>query len=161
MEGADARARRACQLDGADLGLINGAARSVGGKYGRMSAFDHALQSQQAFAGATGTGAARGPESEQLQSARDELAVEAAADNDGCPRMPKVKGAGKHALVPETKNLRSRSLAIREWRGAVLGDGLEAPGVTHQPQERPHHARRHSQNNALAEGECAVGFAGH
>jgi hypothetical protein len=63
--------------------------------------------------------------------------------------------------MPEAVDFRSRLFAEEDWRDAVFGDDFKAPGRADDPNERPHHARNHSQQKALDEGESQMGFGGH
>ena len=72
-----------------------------------------------------------------------------------------IEGAGEHALVPEAKDLRARTLAEWEWGSALLGDDFETPGATDQPEQRPNQARHHSQNEALGKSKSGRGIGGH
>ena len=100
--------------DGTHLGLVDGAARAVGGEDGGMAGFDCLLEAEQAFASAARAGAAHGSVAEEIEGAGDEFAVEALADDDGCAGATEVKGAGQNALVPEAVDLGSCSGAERE-----------------------------------------------
>ena len=119
------------------------------------------FEPQQAFARAARAGAARSVKAEELERARDQLAVEAAAHDDGGVGAAEVERAGEHALVPEAEDFRARAFAEGKRRGAVLGDDFEAPSAADEPEQCPHQAWRHGQNEALAEGEPGAGFGGH
>src|ERR1700738_3153654 len=82
MKCADGGAGALRELDGAHLGLVDGAARAVGSEDRRCAAFEYALEPHQAFAARAGTGAADRTKAKEPQSAGDELAVETAADED-------------------------------------------------------------------------------
>src|SRR3984957_11682835 len=129
MERADARAGESGELDGAEFRAINRAARSVGGEDRRVAGFDNLLETEQAFARAARAGAAHGFVSEELKRAGDELAVEALADDDGCPCSAEVKSAGQNALVPEAEDFGGGSGAERKRRCSLFGDGFKAPGA--------------------------------
>src|SRR6266700_6345903 len=90
MERPDRNARDLRELDGSHLGVVDGAARAVGGEDGRDAALKHALEAEHAFAAGAGTGAADGVESKKPQCAGNELAIKAAADQNDGVRMAKV-----------------------------------------------------------------------
>ncbi len=145
MKSADARAGESGELDGAHFGAINRAAGAVGGEDGGAAAFDDLLEAEQAFARAARAGAAHGFESEELESAGDQFAVEALADDDGGAGAAEVKRAGQDALVPEAEDLGAGAFAEGKRRGAFFGDGLEAPGAADDREQRPDQARNHGQ----------------
>ncbi len=64
VKGADGRAGHLRQLDRTHLGAVDGSARTVGGKDGRLAAFDHLRKAQQLLARAAAAGAAHGMEAE-------------------------------------------------------------------------------------------------
>ncbi len=153
VKGADGRAGHLRQLDGAHLGAVDGAARTVGGKDGRLAAFDHLRQAQQPFARAARAGAAHGMKAEQAENARNQFAVEALADENGGAGAAVIDGAGQHALMPETENLEPRAQPVEKRGNALFGNHFKAPGEADKRKQRPHHARNHGQHKALGEGE--------
>jgi hypothetical protein len=161
MKGADGSAGELGELDGAHLGLIDGAERAVGGEDGGAAALDHVDQAHQAFARASRTGAAHGIEAEHPENAGDEFAVEAAADEDNGARAAEVNGAGEDALVPETVNLGAGFLTEYDGGDAFFSDDAKAPGETENPEQRPHNARNNGQDESLGEGKAWTGAGGH
>ena len=130
---ADGCARCLRKLNRPHLGLIDWASRAVGGEDCGATGLNDLLKSEQAFARITGTGSAYGIEAKHLEDARDQLAVEALADENDCIRFPKVEGTGKHALVPEAVDFRAGLLPEENWSDTLFRDHLEAPRSTEEP----------------------------
>ena len=63
--------------------------------------------------------------------------------------------------MPEAKDLGACALAEGKRGGALLGDGLEAPGAADDREQRPDEARNYGQHEALAQGELFAGCCGH
>ena len=101
----------------------------------RAAAIDDLLKAEQPLAGGLRTGSADGPVSKKLESARNQLAVEAAAYDNRCAAAAKVKSARQYALVREAENLRASSFAERQRRGAFFGDGFKAPGASDEREQ--------------------------
>ncbi len=114
------------QLDGAHLGLVDGAARAVGGEDGGAAGFDDVGQAEQPLARAAGAGAAHGVEAKHLENAGDQFAVEALADEDDGAGVAEVDRAGQHALVPEAEDIRRGPLAEDGGRDAFRGEDFES-----------------------------------
>ena len=151
MKCADARTGKSGELDGAGFRLVNRAARAVGGEDCGTAGFDSVLEAEQALARAARAGAAHGFVSEELESARDELAVEALADDDGCAAAAEVERAGQNTLMPEAKNFSGRSGAEGKRRGAFFGDGFKTPGSADDREQHPDEARNNGQHDSLTE----------
>src|ERR1700722_11638487 len=132
-----------------------------------MAGFDCLLETEQGFLSAARAGTADGLVSEELEGARDQFAVEALADDDGCAGATEIKRAGQDALVPEAKDFGSCSSAEGERRCAKFGDGLETPGATDDREQSPNEARDHGQDDPLAQrelwpcGDLFGAFSGH
>ncbi len=161
MKRADARAGKRGELDGPELGAVDGTTRAVSGEDGGTAGFDDVLETQQTFSRAAGAGAANRFVSEELESPGDELAVETPADDDGCAGAAKVEGARQDALMPEAEDFGSRADAEGKRHSAGFSDGLEAPGAADNREQPPDEPRNHSQHNALPEGESGAGRSGH
>ena len=161
MECADGRAGELGELDGARLGAIDGSARTVGGEDGGRAALDDLLEAEEAVAAAGGAGAARGMETEELEGAGDELAVEALADDDGGVGAAEVEGAGEHALMPEAEYLGGCAIAFGEGNRAVFGEDFKAPGAADGRQQRPDEAGHEGEDETLAKSERRTRLVGH
>ena len=161
MKRSDARAGESGELDGARLGAKNRAARAVGGQDRGTAGFDDALEAEQPFPCAARAGTAHCLVSEELESASDELAVEALADDDRRAGAAEVKRAGQNTLVPEAEDFSRCSGAEGKRRGSFFGDGFEAPGSADDREQRANEARNYSQRDALTERKLFAGCVGH
>ena len=146
----------AASRTGPDLVRKIGPRGPSGGEDGGAACFDNVLEAKQRFLCAARAGAADGFVSKEPECARDELAIEALADDDGCAGASEIKRAGQNALVPEAEDLGACALAEGKWGGAQFGDCLEAPGAADKREQRPNEARDNGQN----EGGGAKLFAG-
>ena len=97
MKCADRSAGKLRQFDGAHLGSVNGPARAIRGEDGSLAIFNDGLEAKQARTCGARTGAAHGIEAEHTQDARDEFAIEAAADKNHGIRSAEVERAGKNS----------------------------------------------------------------
>ena len=152
---------RCGELDGAQLGAKDRAARTVGGEDRGAAGFNDLLEAKQRLLAAARAGAAHGSVSEELKSARDELAVEALADDDGRAGAAEVKRAGQNTLMPEAEDLGGCSGAAGKRRCAFFGDGFKAPSAANEREQRPDETRNNGQQDALAEGKLLAGCVGH
>src|ERR1700677_842259 len=111
MKSADARAGEGGEADGAGLGSVDRAARTVSREDGGMAGFDDRLEAEEGLLSSARAGTAHGLVTEELESARDQFAVEALADDDRGAGAAEIKRTGQDALVPEAKNLGACSSA--------------------------------------------------
>src|SRR5580692_11515455 len=116
-----------------------------------MAGFDCLLETEQGFLSAARAGTADGLVSEELKGARDQFAVEALADDDGCAGATEIKCAGQNALVPEAEDFCACASAKGKRCGAKFGNGFKAPGATDEREQSPDEARDHGQDDPLAQ----------
>lgn len=161
VEAADGGLADLGELDGAGLGLVDGAARAVGGEDGGGSLFEDVAESDQAFAASAGAGAADGAVAEALEGASDELAVKGLADEDGGVGAAEVEGAGEDALMPEAVDFTRRGEAVEGWGDAVFGEDFKTPGAAEGLEENPDEAGDDGEGEALGDGEGPLARLGH
>ena len=96
------------------------------------------------------------------QDARDQLAVEALADEDHGAGVAEVDRAGQDALVPEAEDLGACTSSPRR-RGVTPSSAMTSKRQVRpsEPEQRPDHARNDGQHKALDEGESGLVFGGH
>jgi len=133
MEAADGRAGHLRQFDGAHLGLVDGAARAVGGKDGGTTTLNDVRQSHHPTPPAVAAGTAHGVIAKKLQDTRNQFSVKALAYNNHGAGMAVVNRTGQHALVPQAVDPRPRPLAKDNGRGSLFGNHLKAPGAADYP----------------------------
>jgi hypothetical protein len=153
MESPNRCAGHLRQFNRSHFRAVDRSARPVRGKNRRAPRLEDVRQTQQPFARAAGTGAAYGIKAKHAENPCNELAVEAAANQDYGAGSAKVESAGKHALVPEAVDLGSGLLPLAHWDNAWFADYIEAPGAANHVEQGPHDARNEGQHNALTPRE--------
>ncbi len=126
VAGADRRVDEFGELDNAGLGDHGGASGAVGGDGAVVAGQVGTLHVAQAGSTVAGAGAADGDEAESLDGAGDQLAVEAAADEDGEAVFAEAPGSGKQAAMPEGVDGRGRDIVAGS--GSWLADVTIAEG---------------------------------
>ena len=117
VKDANGVAGELSQLHGARLDLVDRAARAVRSKDRGMAALDSLGQRPQAAASGSRAGSARSQITEMLDGARNQLTVEAEADQDRRlkPNV-KITSGGDQASVPEAPHLLSgRRSRLGTW----------------------------------------------
>ena len=141
------------ELYGAGLGDHRRPSRAIDGEGADVAisvGFGHLLQR----GGAAARGrAANGAEAEPLDGARDQLAIEAARDEDGDAAAAEAVRAHQQGAVPEGVDRGAGDLVARGARGGCRFEAvLVAQGRPEQADEQRGERRDDRQGEALAEG---------
>jgi hypothetical protein len=150
VEGSDSGVDEFGQLDDAGFGDLRGTSGAVRGDGAVVSGDVSALQVAQTGGSVARAGAADGDEAETLDSAGDQFAVEAAADENGHAVVAEPPCGGEQAAVPE---------GIDGWRRAVVagkGTGIAnvfvAEGDAETADDGARQAGDDGEGDALLQG---------
>ena len=125
------------QLHRSRLDLVHRPPRPIRGKNRWMSTLHRPSQRQQTAAPEARARSPRGQKAEPFNGARDQFAVEAAADQYRHPEPAvKIAGTGNKAAVPETPHLKSRRgcrLGARLHHHFVAQGSMRAPATAKPP----------------------------
>ena len=154
VNAGDSAAGKLGQLHGTGLGFVQRASRAISGEYRRMALFDCLGERHQTAPSVARTGSSRCQKAEPFNGPRNQLAVEAEADQYGRLNFTrpnigvtvKITSARNKATVPETPHLQCRRPGGLDAR---LKHNFVAQGAMEQPQQKGHQRRNNANGKPL------------